>query len=249
MLAKIYLGDPVFAYEHGAGVVAIGHVCSPNVVLDSRGPTAVYPHDGVLIKSLAVEWDISVTRTAKEVWKVTNLGGPSLRSAGPSTEFFPMAMDMLQEAHDRHRANPDADESAALERIASSPPYTLKMKAQLGQARIGQGQFRKAVLTLEPACRVTGITQPPYLVASHIKPWAVCVGDEHVDGANGLMLAPHVDHLFHTGRVRLLTYLGTPLWIPPWSTRTRVLWRPFARTSARTWTRQVRGDYVGSRGP
>jgi hypothetical protein len=108
---------------------------------------------------------------------------------------------MLQEEHDRHRADPDADEAAAARRIASSPGYTPKMRAQLAQARIGQGQFRKAVLALEPTCRVTRITQSAYLVASHIKPWAVCVGDEHLDGANGLMLAPHVDHLFDTGRI------------------------------------------------
>lgn len=198
-LDQMQPGDPVFAYEHGAGVVAIGRVCAPKDLVE--GPTPLYPRFGDLVKSLAVDWNISVTRTKSQVHAVTNLGGSNLKSCGPGKAFFPMAMDMLQEAHDRHRANPDADEVAAFKRIASSPAYTPKMKAQLGQARIGQGQFRKAVLTREPACRVTGITQPPYLVASHIKPWAVCVGDEHLDGANGLMLAPHVDHLFDTGRI------------------------------------------------
>lgn len=110
-------------------------------------------------------------------------------------------MDMLQEANDRHLADPDASEVAAAKQIATSPAYTPKMRVQLGQARIGQGQFRAAVLTREPVCRVTRIAQPFYLVASHIKPWALCVGGEHLDGANGLMLAPHIDHLFDTGRI------------------------------------------------
>lgn len=105
------------------------------------------------------------------------------------------------EVEQRRVPDPDAVETAALRRIEADPALSPKMRAQLGQARIGQGQFRKAVLTRESACRITGVTQPPYLVASHIKPWAVCVGDEHLDDANGLMLAPHVDHLFDTGRI------------------------------------------------
>lgn len=201
MLGKIQVGDPIFAYEHGVGVVAIGRVSSPKSLTDIDAPTALYPGRTGLIKALAVDWDESVTRTARQVWEVTALGGPALKSAGPETKFFTMAMDMLQEVYDRHRADPDAAEVAAAKRIASSPAYTPKMKALLGQARIGQGQFRKAVLRRETACRVTKITQARYLVASHIKPWAMCVGEEHLDGANGLMLSPHVDHLFDTGSI------------------------------------------------
>lgn len=201
MLGRIQAGDPVFAYEHGVGVVAIGRVSSPKSLNDITAPTALYPDRTGVIKALAVDWDESVTRTARQVWEVTALGGPVLKSAGPETKFFTMAMDMLQEVHDRHRADPDAAEVVAVKRIATSRAYTPKMKVQLGQARIGQGQFRKSVLAREPACRVTKITQAPCLVASHIKPWAMCVGEEHLDGANGLMLSPHIDHLFDTGRI------------------------------------------------
>jgi hypothetical protein len=201
MLSQIQAGDPVFAYEHGRGVVAIGRVSSPKTVTASTGPTALYPHPGTPVLAVPVDWDTSVTRTKRQVWEVTALGGTVLKSAGPKNAFFPMAMDMLQEAHDRYRVDPDADEAAAVKRIASSPAYTPKMRAQLGQARIGQGRFRTAVLAREPRCRVTGTMQARYLVASHIKPWAVCTGDEHLDGANGLMLAPHVDHLFDTGLI------------------------------------------------
>ena len=70
------------------------------------------------------------------------------------------------------------------------------MRAQLIEARVGQGRFRKPVLARKPSCRLIGIKQPACLVANYIKPWAACVGGEHLDDANGLMLAPHVDHLF-----------------------------------------------------
>lgn len=37
------------------------------------------------------------------------------------------------------------------------------------------------------------------LRASHIKPWRDCDNDERLDGANGIMLAPHVDAMFDLG--------------------------------------------------
>jgi predicted restriction endonuclease len=37
------------------------------------------------------------------------------------------------------------------------------------------------------------------LRASHIKPWAAADNDEKLDGYNGLLLSPHVDHLFDRG--------------------------------------------------
>jgi predicted restriction endonuclease len=37
------------------------------------------------------------------------------------------------------------------------------------------------------------------LRASHIKPWAASNYEEKLDGYNGLLLSPHVDHLFDRG--------------------------------------------------
>jgi hypothetical protein len=40
------------------------------------------------------------------------------------------------------------------------------------------------------------------LKASHIKPWRSCANNhERLDGYNGLLLAPHVDHLFDRGYI------------------------------------------------
>jgi putative restriction endonuclease len=75
------------------------------------------------------------------------------------------------------------------------------MKEQLVKARRGQGLFKINVRRNEKACRVTGVTDPRNLRASHIKPWKDCTDMEKLNGCNGLLLAPHVDHLFDKGMI------------------------------------------------
>lgn len=70
---------------------------------------------------------------------------------------------------------------------------------QLVKARRGQGRFRENLLSIEKSCRLTRVSESLFLVASHIKPWAVCSDEERLDGHNGLLLAPHVDRLFDRG--------------------------------------------------
>lgn len=73
-------------------------------------------------------------------------------------------------------------------------------KQQLILARRGQGQFRKNVQQLERHCRVTRVDQPEHLRASHCKPWRDCQSaEERLDGENGLLLTPSIDHLFDRG--------------------------------------------------
>ncbi len=72
-------------------------------------------------------------------------------------------------------------------------------KRQLVNARVGQGLFKNNVRLNEHACRITGIEQLHHLRASHIKPWKDSTNEEKLHGCNGLLLAPHVDHLFDRG--------------------------------------------------
>jgi putative restriction endonuclease len=74
-------------------------------------------------------------------------------------------------------------------------------KQQLSAARLGQGVFRDAVERIETACRVTGIVDRRYLYATHIKPWKAADDREKRDGANGLLLTPHIIHLFDRGHI------------------------------------------------
>lgn len=69
-------------------------------------------------------------------------------------------------------------------------------------ARRGQGLFRKNLEGIESACRLTGITNPSLLIASHIKPWRACkTAAERLDGMNGLLLTPDADRLFDRGYI------------------------------------------------
>ncbi len=81
-----------------------------------------------------------------------------------------------------------------MQRLREVPSST--ERDALTKARLGQGLFRHRVVEREPVCRVTGLARQEFLVASHIKPWRDCDNSERLDGANGLLLSPHVDKLF-----------------------------------------------------
>lgn len=72
-------------------------------------------------------------------------------------------------------------------------------KEQLIKARTGQGVFKSNLMEIEKSCRLTGVNDPTFLIASHIKPWAESTKEEKLDGNNGLLLSPHVDKLFDRG--------------------------------------------------
>lgn len=74
-------------------------------------------------------------------------------------------------------------------------------KQQLIDARRGHGTYRRQLERVEQGCRVTGVSEPRYLIASHIKPWAVADNKERLDPYNGLLLSPHVDILFNNGDI------------------------------------------------
>ena len=93
----------------------------------------------------------------------------------------------LWEHHLEHEIDNDAS-------IASTEREALIM------ARRGQGLFRQRVAKIERMCRVTKVDNPVHLRASHAKPWRDCISnDERLDGENGLLLTPSIDHLFDRG--------------------------------------------------
>lgn len=99
---------------------------------------------------------------------------------------------------DRDRMDEDENEEGD---VWSRTDISPTEKHQLVLARRGQGKFRKELEKIERACRLTNITDRRHLRASHIKPWRKCSDLERLDGNNGLLLAPHYDHLFDRGYV------------------------------------------------
>ena len=75
-------------------------------------------------------------------------------------------------------------------------------KFALVQARRGRGQFKKNVRLIAKRCRITGVDRVEHLIASHTKPWRDCdTAEERLDGENGLLLTPSIDHLFDRGYI------------------------------------------------
>jgi hypothetical protein len=72
-------------------------------------------------------------------------------------------------------------------------------RTALVQARRGQGLFRDNVRSIEHACRITRVARMEHLIASHIQPWRDSSNEQRLDGENGLLLTPTVDHLFDKG--------------------------------------------------
>jgi hypothetical protein len=72
-------------------------------------------------------------------------------------------------------------------------------RSALVQARRGQGLFRDNVRSIEHACRITRVECMEHLIASHVQPWRDSSNEQRLDGENGLLLTPTVDHLFDKG--------------------------------------------------
>ncbi|RKH35689.1 HNH endonuclease [Corallococcus praedator] len=96
--------------------------------------------------------------------------------------------------HAREQWEEHAEEAV---RAQSELPTTVR--EALVKARRGQGLFRENVAKIEKACRITGVSMPSFLVASHIKPWRHSSNRERLDGNNGLLLSPSIDCLFDRG--------------------------------------------------
>lgn len=85
------------------------------------------------------------------------------------------------------------------ETVAADATMAVTDREAIIRARRGQGLFKERVMRIEKACRITGVTKPIHLVASHCKPWRDSSNEERLDGENGLLLTPSIDHLFDRG--------------------------------------------------
>jgi predicted restriction endonuclease len=85
------------------------------------------------------------------------------------------------------------------ERVAADTSIEDTDREAIIRARRGQGLFKQRVMEIEQRCRITGVENPVHLVASHCKPWRDSSNEERLDGENGLLLTPSIDHLFDRG--------------------------------------------------
>lgn len=88
------------------------------------------------------------------------------------------------------------DEKRALDELEKDKSIPETMRISLCSSRIGQGTFRDRLCEIENKCRITGISNKSFLIASHIKPWKDSNNEERLDGHNGFLLSPNIDRLF-----------------------------------------------------
>lgn len=69
------------------------------------------------------------------------------------------------------------------------------------KARVNQNVFRERLLKRYSNCCLCKVSNPDFLIASHIKPWAVSEVNEKLDCDNGLLLCPNHDALFDSGYI------------------------------------------------
>ncbi|WP_263703490.1 HNH endonuclease [Bacillus thuringiensis] len=74
-------------------------------------------------------------------------------------------------------------------------------KESVVKARIGQSIFKKVLLAVEKKCKLCGVSDERFLVASHIKRWSQSDNHERLDVNNGLLLCPNHDSLFDKGYI------------------------------------------------
>jgi hypothetical protein len=85
------------------------------------------------------------------------------------------------------------------EQLESDVTVTETDREAIVRARVGQGLFKQRVMQIETSCRITGVNNLSHLMASHCKPWRDSTNEERLNGENGLLLTPSIDHLFDRG--------------------------------------------------
>jgi hypothetical protein len=98
-------------------------------------------------------------------------------------------------------SHPFADELTQELAILGRGDLSPTEKESLIRAGRGQGRYRQDLERLESGCWLTGTIDRRHLRAIHIKPWCVSNDREKLDPNNGLLLSPHVEHLFRRGYI------------------------------------------------
>lgn len=151
---------------------------------------------GVINKSLLemdlIEYDVAMLRIFFDTnFCVKNSTGNNMYS-NALKQFRYFCLETLEPAED----------TEIVQEIEESKLLSSTEKQVIIKARVGQGKYRDKLLEkYEKRCIVTGIDKVNLLIASHIKPWAICNNEERVDVENGLLLCPNIDRLFDSGLI------------------------------------------------
>jgi hypothetical protein len=111
------------------------------------------------------------------------------RAIDPAVEISPQTVNADLEVWEHHLES----------EVENDPRIADTEREALIIARRGQGLFKERVMLIEKRCRITTVSNTVHLRASHCKPWRDSSNDERLNGENGLLLTPSIDHLFDRG--------------------------------------------------
>lgn len=222
-MLKLEVGDCVFAHFNSS-IRAVGIVMAKARTCprpDFKFANQFWNEDGWLVD---VEFrELTVPFDPKSMLEEYQLLGPAMH--GPINSKGRANMEYLYEVpenlgflyqtacaidlRDVELEGADDRRTDSLNDMSDEEVTRIKARTDIGPterraltlARRGQGFYKKEVAHFEKGCRLTGVTDLRHLRASHIKPWSQCDDLERLDGANGLLLSPHIDHLFDRGYI------------------------------------------------
>lgn len=177
----------------GAWLVFASTQCPLRIWLGSFG-------DAVLLAAFSQQ---NVSRALGEYGTPMAAPMPKGAAGGRTVTDVPALHRLVRRAFQLSKALPN-ELLHTFENEVAGLPRTTEAERLVVQ-RVGQTVFRSGLLELwEGRCAVTGLSVPPLLRASHIKPWADCETDsERLDVYNGLLLAPHLDAAFDRGFITI----------------------------------------------
>jgi putative restriction endonuclease len=216
-LTRVRAGDQIFSYANGAikaiGIAIQAHTEAP--IPSTHIDAADWDNSGWQVP---VEWmPLAVSLRPKDFLeqivpllpakhapiRTTGDGNQGCYLASISKELGELLLNLVSQVDPDaagllHEIEVEAGDAVEAELLQSADILETE-KAQLIRSRVGQGIFRMRVAKQEKKCRLTGVDNLAFLVASHIKPWRVSTNEERLSGSNGLLLSPHVDKLFDRG--------------------------------------------------
>lgn len=69
------------------------------------------------------------------------------------------------------------------------------------KVRIGHSKLKEILVKKDRCCKICGLSDERFLIASHIKPWSKSNNQERLDLNNVLLLCPHHDSAFDKGYI------------------------------------------------
>lgn len=109
--------------------------------------------------------------------------------------------DLYQHVTAMINGNPDEFIITDIEADADKLQILGKERETFIKARVNQSVFRERLLNKYNCCCLCKVSNPKFLIASHIKPWADSENDEKLDADNGFLFCPNHDALFDSGYI------------------------------------------------